>query len=179
MKSIHMLVSALMLLAVLPEGALAQSGGETSNAVTTSMKGLHDITVNHIMRTAEMLGDDMYAYRPTDEVRTAGQMLAHIANAQFVFCSSAAGEESPSGENLEETATSKAEIIAALRSGFDYCSSVYDGMTDAAGSEVKNLFGMQMAASAILAFNSAHNYEHYGNLVTYMRINDIVPPSSQ
>ncbi len=51
-------------------------------------------------------------------------------------------------------------------------------MTDASGAEIKNLFGMEIAASAIMAFNSAHNYEHYGNLVTYMRIKGVVPPSS-
>jgi uncharacterized damage-inducible protein DinB len=52
-------------------------------------------------------------------------------------------------------------------------------MTDAQGAEARTLFGNPMAASAVLAFNTTHNYEHYGNLVTYMRLNGIVPPSSQ
>lgn len=179
MRSIHSLVLVIFLLARVPGPALAQSDAGTSNAVTMSMKTLHDITERNIIQAAEMLGDDMYKYQPTEEVRTAGQILAHIAGAQFLFCSAAAGDDNPSGENFEETATTKAEVIAALRSGFDYCRSVYDGMADEAGAEIVNLFGMQMARSAVLAFNSAHNYEHYGNLVTYMRINGIIPPSSQ
>jgi uncharacterized damage-inducible protein DinB len=158
---------------------LAQSGGESSNNVSTSLKGLHGITAGNLMKTAELLDNKMYMFRPTEEVRSAGQILAHVANAQFMFCSVAAGQENPSKVNFEETATAKADIIAALKSSLEYCGGVYDGMTDEAGAEMKDLFGMQMAANAVLALNSAHNYEHYGNLATYMRINGIVPPSSQ
>ncbi len=165
-------IFALVLLFGLPAAANAQ------NAVTASLKGLHEMTAGNILKAAEMLDEDVYAFQPTDDVRTTGQLFAHIANAQFAFCSTAAGEESPNSQNYEETATSKAAIVAALKAGFDYCGGVYDGMTDAAGAEVKNLFGMQMAATAILAFNTTHNYEHYGNVVTYMRINGLVPPSS-
>lgn len=174
MKTLRILALALMLFA-LPTLVFAQDG---ATAVTASLKGLHGITQTNIMKTAEMLSDELYAYQPTEEVRTAGQILAHIANAQFLFCAAAAGEDNPNGENFEETATTKEAITAALKAGFAYCEGVYDGMTDTAGAEVRSFFGQEMAASGILAFNSAHNYEHYGNLVTYMRMNDIVPPSS-
>lgn len=169
---------SLVLLMGLPTLALAQDGDGSSKAVTMSLKGLHDVTATNIMKTAEMLDEDMYAYQPSADVRTAGQILAHVASAQFGFCSAAAGEENSSQENYQETATTKADIIAALKAGFEYCAGVYEGMTDAEGAELRSFFGREMAASAILAFNSAHNYEHYGNLVTYMRLNGIVPPSS-
>src|SRR5690606_11222769 len=118
----------------------------------------------------------MYAYQPTEDVRTAGQMLAHIADAQYFFCSTAAGTVSPNEVNVEETATTKAEIVPALKDAFAYCDGVYASMTDAQGAEARSMFGNDMAASGVLAFNTAHNYEHYGNLVTYMRLNGIVPP---
>ena len=178
MKTFPTLLLCLLVLAIMPGISLGQSGGEPANNVSTSLKGLHGITVGNLMKTAELLDDEMYQFKPTDDVRSAGQILAHVANAQFMFCSVAAGQESPSKVNFEESATTKADIIAALKSSMDYCGGVYDAMTDEAGAEMKDLFGMQLAASAILAFNSAHNYEHYGNLVTYMRINGIVPPSS-
>ena len=165
--------SILLLLLLIAGAAQAQ------NNVTASLKGLHEITAGNIMATAEMLDPDMYAFQPTEEVRTAGQILAHIANAQYTFCSVAAGEDSPNATNFEEEATSKAEVVDALSGAFDYCAGVYEGMTDEEGAEMRNLFGMNMAASGVLAFNSGHNYEHYGNLVTYMRLNGIVPPSSQ
>ena len=175
MKLLRTLVLTAML-CILPALAFAQ---DSDSAVTASLKGLHDLTSTNILKTAELLSEDVYAYQPTEDVRTAGQILAHIANAQFMFCSSAAGEDNPNGENFEETATTKEAITAALKSGFDYCGGVYDGMNDAAGAEMRSFFGREMAVSGILAFNTTHNYEHYGNLVTYMRLNDIVPPSSQ
>ena len=146
--------------------------------VTQSLKGLHDIPAGFVIATAEMVSEDLYSYRPTEEVRSLGGILAHIANAQYLFCSTAAGEDSPMSENLEETLTTKAEIVAGLKAAFEYCGGVYAGMTDAGGAEMRDVFGNPMAASAVLAFNTAHNYEHYGNLVTYMRINGITPPSS-
>ncbi|QXD14088.1 DinB family protein [Rhodocaloribacter litoris] len=168
-----------LLLVLLPPARLhAQEATPPENPVITSLKGLHDITVTNLLKTAEMLDEKMYAYRPTDEVRTAGQILAHVANAQFFFCATAAGEANPNTRNYEETATTRDAILAALKDGFDYCTGVYARLTDAEGSQMRDLFGRKMAASAILAFNAAHNYEHYGNLVTYMRLNGIVPPSS-
>ena len=70
------------------------------------------------------------------------------------------------------------DLIEALTTAFAFCDEAYASMTDAQGAEMVELFGNEMAKSAVLAFNSAHNYEHYGNLVTYMRLNGIVPPSS-
>ena len=187
MKTFGLYTAVLLILTALPFVALAQDASHgtmhakddaSSTATITSLKALHDITANNLLKTAEMLDEEVYAYSPTEDVRTTGQILAHLANAQYMFCSSAAGEESPNQVNFEETATAKDDIVEALKGGFDYCAAVYDNMTDAQGSEMRPLFGREMAASGILAFNSAHNYEHYGNLVTYMRINGIVPPSS-
>ncbi len=171
-------VSALLLIFLAPGFAFAQSSDAPENPVTSSLTDLHQIVAGYIMATAEMLDDEMYAYRPSDDVRTTGEMLGHIANAQYLFCSVAAGEENPSDVNYEEVASSKNDIVTGLRDAFDYCGRVYNGMTDEEGAQMRNLFGMNLAASAVLAFNSSHNFEHYGNLVTYMRLNGIVPPSS-
>ncbi len=150
-----------------------------AQAVTQSLQGLHGITKTNIMATAELLDEELYAYRPTEEVRSMGEILAHVANAQFMFCSAAAGEDNPNGENFEESRTTKAQIMEALEMGFGYCDGVYENMTDEAGAAPVQFFGGPNTAHGVLAFNSAHNYEHYGNLVTYMRMNGIVPPSSR
>ncbi len=146
--------------------------------VTGSLNGLHQITVTNLEATAEKVPADLYDFRPTDEVRTLGQILAHVANSQYAFCSTASGRDNPMSENLEETATTKEQITAALADAFAYCDDVYASMTDERAAMMVNLFGNDMAVAGVLAFNSMHNYEHYGNLVTYMRINGIVPPSS-
>ncbi len=148
------------------------------NPLVQSLKGIFDVTKANIMATAELLNDEVYAFRPTDEVRSTGEILAHIADWQFVFCSSAAGEANPRPENFEETRTHKAEIIDALELGFAYCERVFAQTTDARAVAATDLFGRANTVAGVLAFNSVHNYEHYGNLVTYMRLNGIVPPSS-
>ena len=152
---------------------LAGSG----QTVGSSLQSLFDVTKTNIMASAEMLDEGLYAFRPTEEVRSMGELFAHIAGAQFAFCSAAAGESSPSTENFEESRTTKAQIIEVLGLGFGYCDDIYSNMTDEKGRRPVTFLGPS-TGFGVLAFNSAHNYEHYGNLVTYMRLNGITPPSS-
>jgi len=81
--------------------------------------------------------------------------------------------------NFEKTATTKAEIVAALNEGFAFCDSVYQKLTDADAAAMVPFFGQQRTKLSMLDFNIAHGFEHYGNLVTYMRMKGIVPPSSE
>ena len=170
----RLLAAAIALSLSCPLAMSAQTG-----PVVQSLKALNDITTTNIRATVETLDEALFSFRPTEEVRSMGQILAHIANAQYTFCSTAAGEGNPSSEDFEESATTKTQIKAALEAGFAYCTEVYAGMTDAAGAGMVSFFGTSMAKSGVLAFNPAHNFEHYGNLVTYMRLNGIVPPSSR
>ena len=80
---------------------------------------------------------------------------------------------------IEQTKASKADLIVALKTAFAYCDKAYDGMTDASGSQIVKLFGTDTPKLGVLNFNNVHNMEHYGNLVTYMRIKNLVPPSSE
>jgi uncharacterized damage-inducible protein DinB len=166
-------LAAAAALLVLPHAATAQ------NPIRDSMKGLFEVTRTNIMTTARELTPELYAYRPTAEVRTTGQILAHVADAQYAFCSAAAGERSPMSESIEQTRTTKAQIVEALEQSFAYCDRAFGAVTDGNGGESVNLFGAPNTKLGALAFNNAHNYEHYGNLVTYMRLNGIVPPSSR
>lgn len=144
-----------------------------------SLQGLFEVTRQNLMATAHDLNAEMYAYRPTDEVRTSGQILAHVADSQFIFCSAAIGETNPHSGSFEETATTKTAIIAALERGFEYCEGIFNRTSDADAGRQVTFFTGPTTTAGVLAFNSAHNYEHYGNLVTYMRLNGIVPPSSR
>jgi uncharacterized damage-inducible protein DinB len=161
--------------------ALAILVPSTVQAQTTmmqSVKNLNDGVVGYLMSTARMVDEDLYDYRPTEEVRSMGEILAHLATAQYMFCAAVAGEDSPNAQNFEETATTKAEIVAALVDAFAYCEGVYARTTDAMATRELTFFGQPNTVAGVLAFNTGHNYEHYGNLVTYMRINGITPPSS-
>jgi uncharacterized damage-inducible protein DinB len=131
-----------------------------------------------LLRSAEKMPEENYSFKPVDTVRTYGQIIGHLADAQYLFCSTASGEKNPDLK-IEKTKTSKADLIAALKEGLAYCDKVYDGMTDAAGTQMVKFFGNDVPKFTVLSINIGHNMEHYGNLVTYMRMKNIVPPTSE
>jgi len=153
--------------------------GAQERPIIESLKTIHDLPAGFLVQTAETLSEDLYSFRPSDDVRTAGQILAHVADAQYMLCSGAVSDQSPMAESIEETRTSKADIVPALRQAFAYCDDIYARMTDAEAAQPVAFLGMDLTGAAVLSMNTAHNYEHYGNLVTYLRINGITPPSTQ
>jgi uncharacterized damage-inducible protein DinB len=133
---------------------------------------------NILLRSAEKMPEENYNFKPTDAVRSFGQIVGHVADSQYFFCSTALGEKSPN-PRIEKTKTSKADLIAALKDAFAYCDKAYDGMTDASATQMVKLMGMDLPKLGVLMGNSMHSGEHYGNLVTYLRMKNIVPPSSE
>ena len=157
-------------------GAWAQTGA--SNPLVASSKVFYLNAKRDILKSADKMPEEKYAFKPTDLVRTYGQVLAHVADGQYEFCGTAAGNHDEKG--IEKTAKSKAEIVAALQAAFAYCDAIYTGMTDAKAMEMIPAFGgAKITRLSMLDFNVAHTMEHYGNLVTYMRIQGIIPPSSE
>lgn len=133
---------------------------------------------NWVLRSAEKMPEENYGYKPAETVRSFGQMVGHVADAQYLFCSAVLGETNP-GPKIEQSKTSKTDLVAALKEAFVYCDKAYDGMTDAAAGQTVKLFGNEMPKLSALNVNISHTAEHYGNLVTYMRIKGVVPPSSE
>ena len=131
-----------------------------------------------LLRSAEKMPEENYIFKPTDAVRSFGHIVGHVADAQYVFCSLVRGETNPTPK-IEQTKTSKADLIAALKDAFAYCDKAYDGMTDASAVQMVKLHGGDTPKLGALAANNVHTVEHYGNLVTYMRMKNIVPPTSE
>jgi len=131
-----------------------------------------------LLRSAEKMPEENYNFKPTDAVRSFSQVVGHVADAQYLFCSIALGEKNPAPK-IEQTKTSKADLIAALKDAFAYCDKAYDAMTDASATQMVKLFGGDTPKLGVLTVNNMHAVEHYGNLVTYMRLKNIVPPTSE
>jgi uncharacterized damage-inducible protein DinB len=148
------------------------------NPLIASHKGLYMIARTNVLKAAEKMPEDKFSYRATDEVRTFGQIVGHVADAQYLFCSAAMGEKNPS-PGVEKGKTVKADLVQALKDSYSYCDKVYDSLTDAHAADTVKFFGRETTKLAVLSFNSAHTMEHYGNIVTYMRLNKMVPPSSE
>jgi uncharacterized damage-inducible protein DinB len=136
----------------------------------------------YVQSSAELMSEENYGFKPVDTVRTYGEIIAHLAGANYIFCSAAKGEPSPHAEDeFEKSAKTKADIQKALDGSIAYCDGVYSAMDDKSLAEVVDLpFGMGKGSRArMLLLNTGHNLEHYGNLVTYMRMKGVVPPSSR
>ncbi len=150
------------------------------------LRGAYTNTRSNLIKSAENFPEDLYGMRPgpQKEVRTYGQIIGHLANFNYLWCSQAKGEKNPDEGNDFEKVSSKAGLVKALRDAFSYCDSVYAGMNDTSGLETiqitqENGRVARLPRMSLLILNHTHNNEHYGNLVTYMRIKGIVPPSSQ
>jgi uncharacterized damage-inducible protein DinB len=165
------------LLIATPVAGQAAHAGHGQTGAVAGVKGLYDMAKGWITSAADQMPEADYAFKPTPEVRSYGQLIGHIANANYMFCSSALGEQSPSQQNLEQV-TSKAQLVEALRASFAYCDRAY-AMTDEKAGEALTVFGTQATRLYALEFNMGHDFEHYGNIVTYLRLKGLVPPSSQ
>src|SRR5216684_801805 len=130
-----------------------------------------------IERAAEKMPEEEYAFKPDPAVRSFGQILGHIADANYLFCSPLLGENNPS-PGIEKSKTAKAELTSALHDAFAYCNRAYDKLIDVNANETVKAFGQERNKLGVLWFNASHNLEHYGNLVVYLRLKGIVPPSS-
>jgi uncharacterized damage-inducible protein DinB len=157
---------------------IAPTLAAAQNPMMAAVKAQHDQVKGYLLKTAEIVPETLYSFRPTPEVRTIAQLIGHIADASAGICASASGEKPPALD-AEKTMTAKAQLSKALGTALAFCDKVIAGMDDKKAAETTKFFvGGSSTRGMILAFNTAHNFEHYGNLVTYLRINKIVPPSS-
>ena len=188
------LLRALVLLLVPAAVALAQDAPTTAavapqgkppaatvaspvNTLSEHTRVAYRYVKSVLLRSAEMMPEESYTYRPTEKVRTFGRIVGHVADAQYIFCSAVLGEKNPLPK-VEQTKSSKADLIAALKAAGAYCDKAYDGMTDASATEMVKLMMGDMPKLFALTANNLHSIEHYGNLITYLRMKDLVPPSS-
>ena len=158
--------------------SFAQRGPASSPYITSSHDLFNQIS-QLVMRSADKIPENLWSYRATPEVRTIGQLFAHIADASNHICAMASGGKRLD-ISIEQTATTRDAIIVALHREFTGCEAVYSSMTPEQTRELIDIGGGVMRTRIQeMDYEVAHTWEHYGNLVTYMRLNKIVPPSSE
>ena len=154
--------------------------------IALNLKRQHATIRKNLAASAAKMEEADYGFRPQGVdpvVRTFGQFLIHLANANNAFCARALGEQPKA--NIDESAKmTKAELVKALEDSLVVCDRAYDSLTAASAAEMLKITGrnnvvVEVARANPLINNLAHNNEHYGNLVTYMRAKGLVPPSSE
>ena len=157
---------------------IAPAAGAQSASPAAEARALWKGVIVNLNQAADELSETMYAYRPTPDVRSIGELLAHIAGSQKMYCAMALGEAIPGEGDVEKTAKTKAAILAALKESNTYCERAYSQDDGKLTPEVE-IFGTKHTRFYALIANASHDDEHYGNIVTYMRLNKLVPPSSR
>lgn len=177
MKRTFVLPMLLLALSAAPAAAQGAPAADANPAVG-ALRPMYETARGYLMRAAEAMPEGDFAFRPTPEVRSFGQVLGHIINFHYMGCAAALGEASPTQDDIEKTRTTKAALVEALRESSALCDRAF-AQTDAQAMGMTKLFGGDRTRLSVLAMVSVHDWEHYGNLVTYMRLKGMVPPSSQ
>jgi uncharacterized damage-inducible protein DinB len=149
-----------------------------ANPITASEKGFYSFVSNAVVSAAQKMPEENYSFKPTPDVRSFGQLVGHVADASYMFCSQTLGEANPA-KDIEKTKTAKAALVTALQESVAYCNKAFESMTDAKGTQMVKLFNFNIAKLTLFSINTAHTDEHYGNMVTYMRLKGLVPPTSE
>ena len=158
-------------------GMACTLAAQDSNPLMTEARQAYSTVKYNLLMSAEKMPEENYSFRPAPRVRTFAQILGHIAEEHYLYCGAVKGEEK--AVDVEKGKTAKAEVIAALKDSFAYCEAVYDGLTDATAVQMIKRGQMQRTRLWIVWGNIVHDNSHYGNLVTYMRIKGLVPPSTE
>jgi uncharacterized damage-inducible protein DinB len=156
---------------------------QLSPSMAKSAQTMHASIHRNISEAAMSMPAADYAFKPTAEIRTFAQLIGHVAFGNFLMCAQAIGEKPPA-TNFEQL-TDKTQLVKALHDSLVYCDRVYEGTTDANFTEAATVGGLgpsipqaPTTRGAVLWFNVTHNNEHYGNIVVYLRLKGIVPPST-
>jgi uncharacterized protein YndB with AHSA1/START domain/uncharacterized damage-inducible protein DinB len=167
-------------------------GSERSSPLKDMVVTMYAPMAETLVAAADLMPEDKYEFRATADVRSFGQMIAHVAGSQFLYCAAASGQkldstlagrlarvrpysEAPSTRALTMT---RSELIALLKEGIDYCRGAHDAIAEATVLQPVKFGARSMPRLQAFLENVAHNNEHYGNLVAYLRVNGLVPPST-
>ena len=172
-KSLLLLIALVVAAPALAQETIPAQAAGMVKTMQSSLNYVKDL----IIRSAEQMPEADYAFKPTPEVRSFGQLVGHVTDANYFICSTVLAEANPS-PGVEKSKTSKADLVAALKGSYDYCSKAY-AISDANTGTKITLFGQDQTRLGGLLMNVAHNWEHYGNIITYLRLKGQVPPSSQ
>ena len=168
---------ATVILFVLLSLGSTLSAQSKSPFLAAIQEGWDSIKTN-IARSAAAMPAPDYGFRPTPKVRTFGEILGHLANEHYIICSAVRGEANPNTVDFEKT-TAKDALVKAINASIAYCDQAHNNLSESQAVGKVKLFDTEHTRFSALTINVTHDSEHYGNLVTYLRLKDIVPPSSQ
>lgn len=172
------MTAMMVLVAALQQAPAAVDRTSQTGAATFTYENVR----TYILKSAEKMPAEHFGFQPTPEVRSFGQILAHVADANHLLCSPAAGVASANGsaiDRIEKETLGREALLARLTESFAVCDAAHRQLTEANMGDMVPLMTSKRTRLGLLWFHISHCFEHYGNLVTYLRLKNIVPPSSE
>jgi DinB superfamily len=139
------------------------------NPFSSDARQQYALVKDNLMKAAGRMPEENYSFRSVPQVRTFGEMIAHVADGQLLMCQVVTGEKTTANAKFPPPKTSKADLVAALKASFDYCDPVYAKMTDAAAAAKVKWFRWDMSKLGLLNWNIAHDNEMYGIIGAFLR----------
>ena len=175
-------------MAALVAGLAAEQGGGAAPQLPTSIaaevNGYYTAVATNITRSAAMVPAEMYTFQPTPDVRSFARLFAHIIDDNNGACAALAGVTPAPGRVDTGSAgawaadkMTKADLEKGLADSVALCQKAFAAVTPANMMESAGGRGTR-TKMGMLIYNTSHINEHYGNLVTYLRLKGMVPPSS-
>jgi hypothetical protein len=181
MKRVTYFVSAAVLLFAATTFSQPPAAGQKIGLATSLQRGYAGIKGN-FTAAAEKMPEADYAFKvgSTPEARTYGQLIAHIAQAQFGQCSALNGVPNPmQGKQLEQELKTKAELVKALADSYALCDTAFAAVTDANATEMVKQGANEVTRAAALYGVIVHGNEIAGTAYAYLRTKNMVPPSTE
>jgi uncharacterized damage-inducible protein DinB len=157
--------------------ASAQTPAPDTGYTATVRNSWNNVKRN-VAASAEKMPAENYAFRPTPEVRTFGELIGHLANEHYMLCSPLKGEANPMEKVDFEKTTGKADLVKAINGSNAYCDAAYAAARDDPKTITSFSATRRDTPFRVMLLNVTHDSEHYGNLITYLRMKGLVPPSS-
>ncbi len=176
----------------LPAAAHAQTAGNSpamgpgptasSDAASPVMNAVRQVSQRYqrnLVGSAEEMPADKYAYKPTPQQMSFGQLMLHVATSNEFMCSSISGQPQPKEPQLDPTSP-KAQLVARLKESFSYCADALAKVDDGGLSQQVPFFGNREVTRATAVMGLAEDWaDHYGQAAMYLRLNGMLPPSAQ
>ena len=160
------------LLGVTMVGALLAQAPSISKEALQGYTGLK----NNLSKLAEKTPEDVYGYKPVESIRTLAGLIGHVADSQLRTCTAVNGDMKT---GTASKLTAKADLVAALKASFDECDKAFGALTDANLTDaIKTPRGDRSRLIALMGI-IVHGNEEYGYMAVYLRMKNIVPPSSE
>ena len=157
-----------------------------ANVLDAQLRGVE----GEFVPAADAMPEDKYGYAPTNGefkgVRTFAEQVRHVATVNYVIGAAMLGEKSPAdvegpNENGPASIKTKADIMKRLKESFDYLHKAYMEINEQnALAPIKSPFGSGTTTRLAMAtLEVGHCFDHYGQMVEYLRSNGIIPPASR